>query len=127
MPELIYKYEAYQIIGAAMEVHRTLGAGFLEAVYQEAFEIELKEKNIPYQREVALTITYKGKALQKEYSADFICHNKIIVELKALNALEGSHEAQVLNYLKATDYKLGLLINFGEASLIHKRLINQLY
>jgi len=126
MPELIYKYEAYQIIGAAMEVHRTLGAGFLEAVYQEAFEIELKEKNIPYQREVALTITYKGKALQKEYLADFICHNKIIVELKALNALEGSHEAQVLNYLKATDYKLGLLINFGEASLIHKRLINQL-
>lgn len=99
---LVYKDEAYKIIGAAMAVHRELGAGFLEAVYQEALELELSDNNIPYQREVPLTILYKGNPLQKEYVSDFICFDKIIVELKAINSLEGIHEAQVINYLKAT-------------------------
>ena len=97
----------------------------LEPVYQEAFEIELVSNSIAYQREAPLLINYKGKPLKKEYFADFLCYNKIIVELKALNALESSHEAQVLNYLKATGCKLGLLINFGQESLKYKRLINQ--
>ena len=127
MPDLlehtvVYKEESYKIIGAAMSVHRELGSGFLEAVYQEALEIEFKQQNIPYLREVPLIINYKGHTLQKEYVADFVCYNKIIVELKALDSLAGIHEAQVINYLKATGYKLGLLINFGEASLYYKRL-----
>jgi hypothetical protein len=122
---LVYKDEAYKIIGAAMAVHRELGSGFLEPVYQEALEIEFKKKNIPYQREVPLTINYKGKPLQKEYIADFICFNKIIVELKAVKELGSTHEAQVFNYLKATGYKLGILINFGDLSLEYKRIVKE--
>lgn len=121
---LIYKEEAYEIIGAAMEVHRELGCGFLEAVYAEALEIEFKEKGIPYKREVPLIIKYKGQPLNKSYVADFICYDKIIVELKAVNYLESVYEAQVLNYLKATGYKLGILFNFGEQSLKYKRIVN---
>ncbi|HEY4784579.1 MAG TPA: GxxExxY protein [Bacteroidales bacterium] len=120
---LVYKDEAYKIIGAAMAVHRELGPGFLEGVYQEALEIEFNQLHISFQREVPLTITYKEKTLQKEYVADFICYNKIIVELKAIDSLVGIHEAQVINYLKTTGFKLGLLINFGEESLTYKRLI----
>ena len=123
---LIYKDEAYKIIGAAMAVHRELGCGFLEAVYQEALEIEFKQQNIPYLREAPISIYYKGVELQKLYVADFICYNNIIVELKALDSIEGIHEAQVINYLKATGFKLGLLINFGECRLNYKRLINEL-
>jgi GxxExxY protein len=106
-----------------MNVHRELGCGFLEAVYSEALEIEFKQQNIPYMREVPLQIQYKGETLTKQYKADYICYNNIIVELKALSSFEGVHEAQVLNYLKATGHQLGLLINFGEPSLKHKRLI----
>lgn len=120
---ILYKDEAYKIIGAAMNVHRELGCGFLEAVYSEALEIEFKQQNIPYMREVPLQIQYKGETLTKQYKADYICYNNIIVELKALSSFEGVHEAQVLNYLKATGHQLGLLINFGESSLKHKRLI----
>ena len=120
---ILYKDEAYKIIGAAMNVHRELGCGFLEAVYSEALEIEFKQQNIPYMREVPLQIQYKGETLTKQYKADYICYNNIIVELKALSSFEGVHEAQVLNYLKATGHQLGLLINFGEPSLKHKRLI----
>ncbi len=121
--DLIYKQEAYKIIGACMTVHNVLGCGFLEAVYAEALEIEFKEHNIPYNREVPLSIEYKGQILNKNYVADFICYNKIIVELKAVNYLESVHESQVLNYLKATGYKLGILINFGAQSLKYKRLV----
>lgn len=123
MSELIYKTESYEIIGAAMEVHRELGNGFLEAVYQEALSIEFLEKKIPFNKELPLTIKYKTNILEKLYVADFVVFDKIIVELKALSALDSIHESQVLNYLKATGYKLGLLINFGTNSLEYKRLV----
>ena len=113
----------YQIIGAAMEVHKQLGCGFLEAVYQEAFAIELQNKDIPYKREVDLTIHYKEHQLNTCYRADFVCYNNIIVELKALSNIGGVEEAQILNYLKATGFEIGLLINFGAKSLQYKRLI----
>ncbi len=123
MIDLIYKDEAYKIIGAAMEVHSGLGSGFLEAVYQEALVIEFEKRGIPFEREAKVEITYKGQLLKKYYEADFICYNKIIVETKALEELIGKHEAQVLNYLKATGLKLGLLINFGTESLDYRRLV----
>lgn len=106
-----------------MAVHRELGHGFLEAVYQEAFEIELGLQGIPFESEVALPIDYKEIRLKKQYYADFICYNKIIVETKALNGLDTAHESQLLNYLKATGFKLGLLINFGSPSLQYKRMV----
>ncbi len=106
-----------------MAVHQELGHGFLEAVYQEAFEIELGLQGILFGREVALPIEYKGVRLKKQYYADFICYNKIIVETKALNGLDTAHESQLLNYLKATGFKLGLLINFGSSSLQYKRMV----
>jgi GxxExxY protein len=123
--DLLYENETYKIIGASMEVHKELGTGFLEAVYQEALEKELALQNIPFKREVILPIYYKNILLQKAYIADFICYDKIIVELKALSALNAEHIAQLLNYLKATDLKLGLLINFGKQSLEHKRIIRE--
>jgi len=123
MTELIYKEECYKIIGACMEVHKTLGCGFLEAVYQEALMLEFKMQNIPFEREKVLTITYKGIELEKKYQVDFICYGKIIVELKAISQLIPENESQVLNYLNATSYKLGLLVNFGEQSLKYKRLV----
>lgn len=120
---MIYQDESYKIIGAAMKVHRELGCGFLEQVYQEAFEIELKKQNILYEREAPIAISYDGHTLNKQYVADFICYDKIIVELKAVKEIDSIHEAQVFNYLKATGMRLGLLINFGEASLEYKRII----
>ncbi len=123
MSDLIYKEEAYELIGACMEVHKQLGNGFLEQVYQEALELELKDRNIPFQREAKLSIEYKGQILKKYYIADFICFGRIILELKALSDLTSEHESQVLNYLKATDLKLGLLINFGSRRLQYKRFV----
>ena len=121
--QILYKEESYSIVGACMEVHRNLGCGFLEAVYQEALEIELKAKLIPYEREKVLKIYYKGVLLDKDYRADFICYDNILLELKALDSLRSEHTSQVLNYLKATGYKLGLLINFGKESLEYKRML----
>ena len=123
--ELIYKEETFKIIGAAMEVHRTLGCGFLEAVYQEALAIEFKKQNIPYKQEKKLEIQYKEQTLSKYYEADFMCYDKIIVETKAIKELSGIDEAQVINYLKATGLKIGILINFGAESLEHKRLLRR--
>ena len=123
MEKFIFKNETYKIIGAAMEVHKVLGCGFLEAVYQEAFEIELMKLNIPFEREKKLDIYYKDIKLQKEYYADFYCYNCIIVELKAQNELNGVHESQLLNYMTATNTKVGLLINFGQNSLEYKRMV----
>jgi GxxExxY protein len=123
--ELIYKEEAYNIVGACMTVHRELGCGFLEAVYAEALEMELTSQSIPFRREVPITIEYKGKPLKKTYVADFICYDKIVLELKAVNYLDSVHEAQVLNYLKATGHKLGILVNFGEQSLKYKRIVKE--
>jgi len=121
--DLIYKDEVYEIIGAAMEVHKELGCGFLEAVYQEALELEFQDRNIPYCREPKLEIYYKEQLLNKYYEADFICYDKIIVELKALSGLTSDNESQLLNYLKATIMKVGLLINFGKPSLEYKRMV----
>jgi GxxExxY protein len=120
----LYRDETYTIIGAAMETHNVLGCGFLEAVYQEALEKEFELQNIPFVREAVLPIHYKGQLLQKTYIADFMCYGKIIVELKSLSGLTGEHQAQVMNYLKAGNYKLGLLINFGKKSLEYKRIIS---
>ena len=121
--DLIYPEEAYRIVGVAMQVHRELGCGFLEPVYQEALEILLKKEGIPYEREKRLPIYFMGTLLNKEYFADFVCFGKIIVELKAVSQLAPVHEAQVLNYLKASGCKLGLLLNFGQASLVHRRIV----
>jgi GxxExxY protein len=115
--------QTYAIIGAAMEVHRQLGHGFLEAVYQEALTLELEALDIPFQREVALPIRYRGELLQCGYRADFICFGEVIVELKAISQLTGVDEAQTINELKATGLHRALLINFGASSLEYKRLV----
>ena len=124
MNDLLFKDEAYQIIGAAMEVHSQLRNRFLEQVYQEALEKEFLLQNIPYDRESLINIYYKGFKLDKFYKADFICFGEIIVEVKALTDLTSEHESQLINYLKATHKKLGILINFGKSSLQYKRIIN---
>jgi len=120
---IIYKNESYKIIGACMEVHKTLGCGFLEAVYQEALAIEFDHRKIPFEQEKRLHITYKNNLLKKEYIADFVCYGKIIVELKALSQLQKEHIAQTLNYLRITDFELGLIVNFGTSSLQYKRVV----
>ncbi|MFL6216743.1 MAG: GxxExxY protein [Blastocatellia bacterium] len=124
MTALVLGDEVYAIVGAAIEVHRELGPGFLEAVYQEALEIELAIRHVPFVRQKPLQIQYKSHLLNKTYTADLICFDQIIVELKALDRLSGKEEAQVLNYLKATDFKVGLLINFGSVGrLLWKRFV----
>jgi GxxExxY protein len=115
MIDLILKAEAFAIIGAAIEVHRVLGSGFLEPVYQEAMEIESTSRILPFVSQKVLRIDYKGCLLKKEYIADLVYYNQIIVELKALDKLTGREESQILNYLKATKMKIGLLINFGSS------------
>ena len=111
--DLIYKEEPYQIIGVAIEVYNELGSGFLESVYQEAMEIESRKRNLPFTSQKELKIKYKEFTLYKEYNADLIYFESVLVELKALERLSGKEESQVINYLKATGLKLGLLINFG--------------
>ena len=111
--DLLFKEEVYTIIGAAIEVHKELGPGFLEAVYEEAMVIESLERRIPCETQVKVPIYYKGKKLNKEYIADYIGYDKIIVEFKCISKLTTKEEAQLLNYLKATKMNVGLLINFG--------------
>ena len=123
MVELVYKDEVYELISAAMEVHKELDSGFLEAVYQEALEIELRGRKMLFESQKQLAIYYKGKRLEKEYYADIVCYGKIIVELKALDRLTPKEESQILNYLKASGFKVGVLINFGATSLEWKRFV----
>jgi len=113
MENLIFKDEAFAIQGAIFEVNREMGAGFLEAVYQECLAREFARMNIPFVAHKDLVLAYKGVALNQTYKADFICYDKIIVELKATQDLAPSHRAQVINYLKATRLRLGILVNFG--------------
>ena len=124
MTEILLKEEVYAVVGAAMAVHRELGAGFLEAVYQEALEWELQLRRVPFESQTPLTILYKGHRLKKEYIAYLVCYQQVIVELKALDQLSGREEAQILNYLKVTGLRVGLLINFGNpAKLEWKRFV----
>ena len=121
--DLIYKDESYKIIGAAMNVRRHFGYGFSEKVYQDALEVEFKKCGIPYKREFPLHATYEGVVLATEFVPDFICYDKIIVELKALKEIEDWCRAQTFNYTRIAGYKLGLLINFGHLSLEYERLL----
>lgn len=123
MTDAVADPRTYQIIGAAMEVHRELGGGFLEAVYQEAFELELDARGIPAKREAVLPIKYKGRTLSTKYRVDFLCFDSVLVETKAVQSLSAADEAQLLNYLKAADMHAGLLINFAGRSLDFRRLV----
>jgi GxxExxY protein len=118
--------QTYAIIGASMTVHRELGCGFLEPVYQEALEREFQFRQIPYEREKLLPVFYRGRPLDTFYKSDFVCFGSVIVEIKALSQLTGKEEAQVINYLKASRLHKALLINFGTSRLQHKRLVHNL-
>ncbi len=122
--DLLFKDESYAIIGACFEVYNDKGCGFLEAVYQECLELELGFRAIPFRPQAELELTYKGRPLRSRYYPDFLCFEKIIVEIKAVSDLADEHRAQVHNYLKATGVRLGLLINFGRpGKLQHERII----
>ena len=111
--DIIYRGECYKVMGACFEVYKEKGCGFVEPVYQECLSLELASQDIPFQEQIELKLTYKGYPLVQTYKPDFICYGKIILEIKAVSALNDKHRAQVHNYLKATDIKLGLLVNFG--------------
>ena len=123
MSNLFYRDESYKIRGALFVVHNELGCGFLERVYQDALEVEFRLRNIPYEREKAIQIVYKGEPLGEPYRADFVCYGKVIVELKSVSEILDVHRAQIINYLKATKMKLGFLVNFGEESLNVERIV----
>jgi GxxExxY protein len=123
--ELLFREEAYRIVGAAMEVYNEKGCGFLEGVYQECLEIELALRAIPADAQLELSLAYKGRPLRQVYRVDVLCFGEIIVEVKAVAALVDEHRAQLLNYLNATGKRLGLLINFGHyPGLEWERIVN---
>jgi GxxExxY protein len=125
VPELILKNEVYQIVGAAIEVYNELKSGFLESVYEEAMQIELIARSIPFAAQSPLRIKYKDQILKKVFFADLVCFNAVLVELKAIDAITATNEAQVLNYLRATDLRVGLVINFGHPDHLEwKRLVH---
>ena len=121
--KIVHKNEAFNIIGAAMEVHKVVGCGFTEPLYQDALGEELRLRDIPFEREKPYYFTYKGKRLDKFFRPDFVCYDKIVVELKTVSDFTDEHYAQIYNYLKATGLELGLLINFGKKSLEYKRIL----
>jgi GxxExxY protein len=122
--KILYKEESYAIVGACMKVHRSLGIGFLEAVYEEALEREFQTLKIPFKRQVKLDLYYDNQKLKKQYRADFVCYDTIIVEIKAVSQIPVAFYAQLTNYLKCTKMELGMLINFGTSSLTYKRTVN---
>ena len=124
MSKLLLENETYAILGACFEVYKDKGHGFLEPVYQECLEIELKQRGIPFTAQTMLPLTYKGVSLKQGYRADLICYSQILVELKALSRIVDEHRAQVLNYLNATGIQVGLLVNFGHSPKIeHERYV----
>jgi GxxExxY protein len=123
MGELIYKHDAFKIIGCCMEVHRELGKGHNEVIYKDALEIEFKRQGVDFARETEYKLSYKGAVLPHKHFADFVVMDKIILEAKAIECLTDSHIKQTLNYLAASKLKLGLLVNFGEDSLTYKRVV----
>jgi len=121
---IIHREESYAIIGACFEVSREKGCGFLEAVYQECLEIEFSNRNLPFKWHPSLALMYKGRLLSAKYTTDFICYDKIIVELKAVSAITDEHRAQTFNYLRATGLRLGLLTNFAHhPKLAYERIV----
>ena len=124
---LILEHESYLIRHCIMNVYNEIGCGFLEKVYQEALEIEFQLNKLPYRRESPINVYYKGVQLQQSYIADFICYDKIIIELKAVSSISDTHRAQIYNYLKATNYRLGILVNFGGPELEIIRIVNKFY
>ena len=123
IPEIIYKEESFLIIGKCMEVHNNLGAGFLEIVYKDALEYEFRKSGIPFEREKQYKVNYKGIILKHHFYADFIIFDKIILEIKGVNAITEEFTAQALNYLKVSQNKLALIVNFGELKLNYKRIV----
>ena len=123
MNDIIYKDESYQIIGKCFEVHNNLGPGFLEIVYKDALQYELKQANIPFEREKEYIVNYKGITLPHKFYADFVIYDKIILEVKAVNGIAEEFIAQAINYLKVSNNKLALIINFGELKLNSKRIV----
>ena len=122
--KMVLREESYAIIGACMEVHRTLGRSFSEKVYQDALEEEFKLRDIPYEREKHILVNYKGVTLAHDFFVDFICYDKVIVELKAVSELDNENREQIINYLHVANKQVGLLINFRTASLTHERYVN---
>ena len=124
MAEIVYREESYAIMGACFEVYKEMGSGFLEPVYQECLSVELGLRDIPFRAQPELSLSYKGRPLEKTYKPDFICHDKIILEIKAVRELADEHRAQVHNYLKATGHRLGLLVNFSHyPKLQYERIV----
>ncbi|MBQ4294475.1 MAG: GxxExxY protein [Prevotella sp.] len=125
MDNYIYKEESRTLLGLAMQLHRELGCGFKEKVYQDAFEVLLKENGIPYEREKHLTLSFHGVVLEHDFFYDFLCYDKIGVELKAYSEITGEFESQIINYIHVGNHKLGLLLNFGASSLQYKFFPNR--
>jgi GxxExxY protein len=124
MNQLVYQNETYAILGACFEVYKDKGCGFLEGVFQECLALEFELQNIPARSQVSLPLTYKGRPLVQRYVADFVCYDKVIVELKAVSKLTDEHRAQIQNYLHATGLKVGLLVNFGHFPKVeHERFV----
>ncbi|MBW8326224.1 MAG: GxxExxY protein [Prolixibacteraceae bacterium] len=124
MTDILFKDESYAIIGACIKVHTELGAGFLEAVYQESLEREFLKRNIPFQRQPKLSLYFDGEKLKKYYIADFLCYGSIVIEIKATSFISEINIKQLQNSLKASKHRLGILINFGTSSLTSKRILN---
>ena len=123
MADIILKDESYMLVGICMEVHRELGMGFKEVLYKDAIELELKERKIPYKREREFKIEYKGKILRHKFYADFVIDDCIILEVKSASFIVNNFVAQTINYLKASELKLGIIANFGEKSFTYKRVV----
>lgn len=123
MIELVYKEESYSIIGLCMEVHNQLGHGFSEIVYKDALEFEFSENGIVYEREKEYPVFYKGNLLKHKFYADFVVFDKIILEVKCVKSIADEHESQAINYLKVSDNRLALIVNFARGKMEHKRII----